>query len=262
MSLHDRVLDESKRPYFRRVGDGEYRGTILGVPVLVQRFRLGWHKWYNSYSKQPHWIAYHAVEGGQVLSDGNSTMKGAIENAEHAIRMRGLDKKHAVPKAPPLLPPPAEAGTSLGESDSALQTAVLAVLGEKSYVGGHRIVDAAYVAKKARISAAQAKRVLDKLVAEKVVKKIKHLRRVAGKWGEKDLTKHVSVDKYQLAEDTGLTESAQMATVKLPKHPLAGQQVEIVRRDPFKRFVIVRILKTGKGYKKGDELSLNPNAIG
>jgi len=26
--------------------------------------------------------------------------------------------------------------------------------------------------------------------------------------------------------------------------------------------VIVRILKTGKGYKKGDELSLNPNAIG
>lgn len=73
-----------------RVEDGEYRGTILGVPVLIARHKLGWHKWYHSYSNQPHWVAYHAVEGGKVLSDGNGTMKQAIEGATQAIRMRGL----------------------------------------------------------------------------------------------------------------------------------------------------------------------------
>lgn len=92
MSLHDRVLEEGKRPYFRRVGDGEYRGAIHGVPVLLVRHKLGRHQWYHTYSNQPHWIAYHAVEGGKVLSDGNGTMKGAIEGAEQAIRMRGLAK--------------------------------------------------------------------------------------------------------------------------------------------------------------------------
>lgn len=86
MSLHDRVLAESKRPYFKRTGDGEYRGSIHGVPVLIVRHKLGRHAFYHS------WVAYHAVEGGKVLSDGNGTMKGAIEGAEQAIRMRGLAK--------------------------------------------------------------------------------------------------------------------------------------------------------------------------
>lgn len=81
----------SKPEGFEKTGEGEYRGTILGIPVLVARTALGWSK-YHTYSRQPHWIAYHAVEGGRVLSDGNGTLKGALENAEHAIRFRGLGK--------------------------------------------------------------------------------------------------------------------------------------------------------------------------
>jgi hypothetical protein len=75
---------------FKRVADGEYRGTIDGVPVFILRTVLGRHPLYHTYSRQPHWIAYHDVKGGKVLSDGNGTMQGAIDSAATAIRVRGL----------------------------------------------------------------------------------------------------------------------------------------------------------------------------
>lgn len=45
------------------------------------------------------------------------------------------------------------------------------------------------------------------------------------------------------------------------KHPLAGQTVELVRRDPFKRFVIVRVLKTVGDYKKGETFTFPPAVV-
>lgn len=88
---------------------------------------------------------------------------------------------------------------AVGESDDSARTAVLAVLGEKSYgTGGRRIVDVDYVARKAKISASAAKRILDRLVAEKLVQQVKQLRRVPAKWGKKEFTRHAEVNKYQL----------------------------------------------------------------
>lgn len=74
----------------KRVESGEYRGEINGVPVLVKREALGTHRFYHTFSHQPHWVALHAVEGGQVLSDGNGTKHGAIEGAKVAIQVRKL----------------------------------------------------------------------------------------------------------------------------------------------------------------------------
>jgi len=234
MSLYDRVLSEGKRPYFRRVGDGEYQGRIHGVPVFVARTALGWNPRSQKTSKAPHWIAYLGEGGGKVLSDGNTTMKQAIEGADLAIRVRGLFKPSGLPAQDedeivecPKCGDEMEAwrlpehtsehydqeeadrereqdddyGDPVGESEEHARAKVLAVLQQKSYVGGPRIVDVNFVVARTKLSASQVKRMLEKLVAEKVVKKLKHLRRVPGKWGEKDLTKHVQVDKYQLVED-------------------------------------------------------------
>lgn len=68
-------------------------------------------------------------------------------------------------------------------------------------------------------------------------------------------------------EDLALVVAAKFAaaeTVVLkmpPKHPLNGAKAEIVRRDPFNRFVIVKVLKTLGPYKKGDELNLKPENV-
>lgn len=51
-------------------------------------------------------------------------------------------------------------------------------------------------------------------------------------------------------------------TLKLSeRHPLNGQTVEVVRRDPFQRFVVVRLLKAVRPYKKGDELKFSPKEV-
>lgn len=45
-------------------------------------------------------------------------------------------------------------------------------------------------------------------------------------------------------------------------HPCHGQTVEIVRRDPFKRFVIVRLLAdVNRDYQKGEELRFQPDQV-
>ena len=52
------------------------------------------------------------------------------------------------------------------------------------------------------------------------------------------------------------------ATLKLSdKHPLNGMIVEMVRRDPFNRFVVVRLTKAVAPYKKGDELHFSPTLV-
>lgn len=44
-------------------------------------------------------------------------------------------------------------------------------------------------------------------------------------------------------------------------HPMNGERVEVVRRDPFKRFVIVRVLRTRGEYRKGSELRMLPKNL-
>lgn len=45
------------------------------------------------------------------------------------------------------------------------------------------------------------------------------------------------------------------------KHPMNGQMVEVVRKDPFKRFVIVLVLKTVGDYKNGTEMTVKPEQV-
>lgn len=69
----------------RQVSDGVYEGEIAGVKVRVIRTKLGEHPIYHSHSKQPEWKV-HA--NGRVISDGNGTMIGAIQNARRVLERK------------------------------------------------------------------------------------------------------------------------------------------------------------------------------
>jgi hypothetical protein len=63
------------------------------------------------------------------------------------------------------------------------------------------------------------------------------------------------------AEYAEVSEVVRFATVKLSGHPLDGHTVTLVRRDRFKRFVIVRVIKAVGDYAEGAELRLLPNKV-
>ena len=77
----------------KRIRDGLYEGLIQGVFVSVHRTACGYHPLYHTSSKQPNWTVVIPGQGTRILlADGQGTMSGAVDQAEHAILFHGYNK--------------------------------------------------------------------------------------------------------------------------------------------------------------------------